>query len=839
MIEANTKRKRTKTDRKAVPSQAWILHDDYGSPLSEDAGYVAKELTWSHPEPSQSSLDIVTTMNDAPGTFRYQGDPISKVETQLDKLRAGLRESYKRAREQARQDATRVVKLRRKKKVRVRDSAPTLYFGPQGDARYRYGYHFEERWEYRTVTRVEPIRYRMVLGQLIETIRYNYSVTRASLKDQIKRLKGQRLRELKQVLRPGSGYVDAAVIPYSRLSDRASPYIPRCATPAIVSLANYDGNMYSWYNQEFKYPLSTNIGFEPFSSWITYYQGTNWPASTCRGVPAYLWGVFPTATGAVAETHRLSLSGLSSIVLPDKTPRLIPELQVDSELDTQEIDARLLQMKMSVFNGHMSTRDRQFVLARSIGELKDLPETVKQGLKFLGFLAQIPKLLKTQRGSLASRLAGLINLRSSLREVAGWWLAYKFAIKPTIDDVKYVVECGFAAASEIRRQLSSLSSDLRDDIVNITQAQHYSEGSVRLGTRANSSSDPIMLSRRFRVTHHAAWLLRTGGYREGSLHNWTENQILSYLRFNDLKQASEADGASVFQVNQAAANAYLGADLWPQLTNSPFLTIADEESHQSQTFTLSEVWRNGGESWLNNQIAAFVANRVYDPVDGEVIHLPLRLKQRSRLAFTGQFALAELRRVLNGGLDPLHLVLDKLELMSTAWELAPLSFVIDWFATTQRSVSILNDWVSRQYNGLEAIDACASVHVDLFAHQPEVVDDFVIHDVQLAAAKPMYFPWEDERSGQRLLLGFLGGRHEDDINYRCMWDACSSIEHTFTGSVRYRAFAGPLMKTGMSRWIRGPFSMGIADSIIASLPRLRISLNASKVSTLVAMFGFR
>lgn len=817
MINTHTTRVRSRRYDIEGSENQIIVVDTYGNPVSEDMGYEVRDLIHVYPGSSGNIPEPVeSVIKDEPGSFRYRGDPISQVLKKLDDLKTSRKDLIKQARSKARDESMRTVKLRRRiTRYRTRRER-MIVFDDQGRARYKWvsrreAYH---AWYYFKVTRVEPIRYRRLTRDYISAINDRIRKERQSLLARASELKADRAKQLRKELRTASASRPIGVIPITQgYSTQAASPLDLCLPPDYPTA------------EDSFVPKPTLA--RPGTPIVSFDVG---PGFTLMSA----WASDPYTGSGYHGYHQsqfilpLANAGRYAAALPDLECRpetIVPEPHFASRYDVQEGRAEINRLSMAVQSGHLSESDRSFILARSIGELKDLPATFKQGLSFLNSLRNLAALARTSKGRLASTIVGALTSKSTLKEAASWWLAWRFAVKPTIDDVRYLLDNGLSAAAEIRRTLSSLSNDFQDELVNLTTRAVVCK-TPRVGSiLASHRSDTLQVEASLPITihgsiYHAVW---------GPNRRDPQPQLTEFDRF--CQEAAVQGGCNYLYYDHESQYRQDEdtSTLWTRvLSDRRFITIGDTE------LTFSEFKRSGGMAGLLPRIAHEADMRLQDALSrsATVLHVPLEYREKVTAAVTGQFWFSDLQDLFFGQ-GPLQMLLDRAEVILTAWELAPLSFVIDWLATTHRSILTLSDLVSKQVNGLEPRDLVVSMTNLLYAHSPVIT-----RELSVVSQVTRRVPFD---TGTLMTLMSTAPRNAWARALESVAPEVPSSSVTTDISMRcsFDAFAGPLVKTGIRRFIRGRYQRSVLERIMDSMPRLRIRLDASKVATLLAMFGFR
>lgn len=503
----------------------------------------------------------------------------------------------------------------------------------------------------------------------------------------------------------------------------------------------------------------------------------------------------------------MGLGDRRSVTLPPRDAEVLQKATVEPE--------RVLAAYASLVSLTKAS-DYTFQIVRSIGELKDTRETFKQAKDFLRWLIR-PNI----RGLTPKKVyAGL----------AGAYLAWKFAIQPTIQDVNTVVDNTVSYLTDVRRSLRELVNDLKSRS-SIYHARHaYAQQSGLISGRTLLSCDN-----------------ESFGEFNYSL-DWTRRYI-SPLHFCH-EPASDPTYTSDIQVEHVEGSEARGTDF-----------VVDYWGNQRGPATVVDEADDGTQCVMSDSDAPCYASSFLDPDDPRwkenvrtLAHTIQRLHKFRypydirdiavgalfvsyhagdilRLAADGRIDLGTIQTFMDQS-DALALWLKNPDAQRTAvrellrhtdityvaWQLTPLSFVYDWFTTSGTIVEALNS--------LQRMDN-------------EVLP------------QPLYGVWQSERHELFSVVPNLRLKERRVRELVREWTVVG-LSRRYQGSTTY--FAAPARstifydstwepspgtavfhRTGLYRFRRGEYEA--PTGVDAYLPRLRIGLDRGKLVTLAAMLG--
>lgn len=367
----------------------------------------------------------------------------------------------------------------------------------------------------------------------------------------------------------------------------------------------------------------------------------------------------------------------------------------------------------------------EFNYVRSLGELKDTPQTVRAGQDFIAWwqsrslglqyfrirrkgarlttcteeyllalaaTAERKKLARSlmnrtkaarsrvrgvlpahrvlSRDQAEESLAALLGLKSvkrkflkktdSLKTVASLYLSYKFAIEPTVGDINNCVRNGYHWATAIRRGLGALAGDAIRRRTSVTLRRSYSESIV---------SPRMPRKKRREVTI-----------------DYPEDGVVPLRReFEDLVYISPHMWASAY------AGTYEG---WERVRlgdrEVPVVRGANGIYPCPSYYSLLSV---DGQERLIDALAAWhlhEAARTGD-LEGFFWRLQYYYVMKTSGYIFGKYRVEAIRRALESTVDnrivSWHPVL-------TTWELAPLSFVTEWFSDLRQQMQVNDNIVN-------------------------------------------------------------------------------------------------------------------------------------------------
>lgn len=376
------------------------------------------------------------------------------------------------------------------------------------------------------------------------------------------------------------------------------------------------------------------------------------------------------------------------------TPQLVdPDTDQDDEVKRALTFSRLQSLH--------GEEDREFVLARSIGELKDLPETVKGSMEFLKFL-----------GSLRNNPIKAVSRLKTLQDLAGFYLGYKFAIAPTVADVKTLLSNTREYLVETRRTCVQLAQQVEHPTTRVMRryrASDYPKYDKELGTfesqlpvttryvtdtvrlefppalpisvvyirtRPYSGEEPRFQT--FALNRANAWLWPQYVYASEDVSTVGVHRLVApsdtfaklYMDWlNNLNRSAQCD------FREWAGEIPPGTDrkLWDSIPAQRVNRLGISLSHTPPTSPFSE---NG--DWSTTIGGA----RVVGGPRPSRFEAPIYVRNLVSGVMYADYATYALRDFLRNRGSPFTRFISGTDMLLTMWELAPLSFVLDWFTTS-------------------------------------------------------------------------------------------------------------------------------------------------------------
>ena len=506
--------------------------------------------------------------------------------------------------------------------------------------------------------------------------------------------------------------------------------------------------------------------------------------------------------------------------VPDQ-PTII-DLDKHEGLDLQELfeEKRLVAIKrLLALDLGRGSDALTFNVSRSVGELKDTPQTLRTGLDFLRWcktwrgkeyyeihtpngvrictptsrdiLSRVARQTATSQGRRSvvksSRLTALgitkvvrrkVGLLTNAAMLASVYLAWKFGISQTLADTNTVLHSGWRFACSVRRGLGQLLSHLHS-----AKELHP----IRRMWRCRSS--------------HLPRNMKFGSYMERDFPRPHEFSVTDRV---DLSPYWEADFGDGYFRGQ---NTIPGHSEWRVVTSEMGLWFADP-------YWVGKTDGPGYEYYLaireHNQqvIADWIRER------GGQSYIFTRNDMRG--VVFAKFSWRSLLKAVRGGWNNLNA---RLKSFTTAWELAPLSFVVEWFS----NIRTLVDSAQALIEKTEAKVAPVGKPWEMLSSR------LWIGHLELDVNGTV--DCEVSRIG---MISFYGARqvessyHESNASIRLV-----PTELTYTFNYRFDTPSEVSMsRTQIRRAIRRPY-----DGAVDELPafKVRLNLNVGKLGSLLAM----
>lgn len=434
----------------------------------------------------------------------------------------------------------------------------------------------------------------------------------------------------------------------------------------------------------------------------------------------------------------------------------IADMGIGISSDLEQHWGLVTQRALNMRTGRVDILDDAFVAVRSLCELRDLPKTYTSLRDFFTWLA------KAFRG-------GKLRAFSTLAQAASLYLAYKFGIEPTAQDVGLLVVESADYALKAHRSLQKLVESLVSGPKNKVW--------VHLRQRVGG-----------RIPEHIQ--------AELSAPPWS-NQGVSF----EFRNVEALDGKS-YRFGSWLAYEQLGG-----LTGR----LLDDNGEWAFDAEDGKITPCDGEESVEDYLVSR-ANLC-------------RLLHTTNYYQSIVFAKAELERALHFGWDTsITSWLDWAQPLKTSWELFPLSFITDWFLTTNQVAQAVQNLAS-----LKIGDAL----VDEVWHSTRSIIYAALEIPTLTFTSSFERkPWTDdipETAPDGTVLRYHPyWKYYHDIavagEYTRSVDV--SVGLTITSQRPHR-----LDKTQIMRYERGR----ITDYSSATLPRVRLSINRGKLLSLAAV----
>ena len=420
------------------------------------------------------------------------------------------------------------------------------------------------------------------------------------------------------------------------------------------------------------------------------------------------------------------------------------------DASTDQVDEQLEALAASTVRSLRNKSDYVFNLPRSIGELKDSKGTFKQGYDFLRWVARGTR----TRNSLpqAAKVAGSVILErtgsASLAIVAAF-LAWKFAIQPTIQDCltfkSHTAEWLLATRRHLMetiKTLENLSSNILHIRSKFRATDAFKQKSLtNLAEHVGMSDDVIVEMTQSTVFSSPALLVecQSGGPPEELQHlsqyhlesiDWTPYtgcsamQNLPGARLDIARYGSGGpdDGpvaSLAAPANLVTASCQFLNERWASATKE--IRTASSASlregigitnlddlkacYERQAWPKAEV-----TGYLKNQIegvafARYVFSDVLEFLEMDrqnsglesLLKLVTQLCDWDKLFDAAYKTASKDKSFVAEQVDRIAAIEASWDLVYVAWQLTPLSFIYDWFTTSDSIVTILNNFETEYF----------------------------------------------------------------------------------------------------------------------------------------------
>lgn len=521
-----------------------------------------------------------------------------------------------------------------------------------------------------------------------------------------------------------------------------------------------------------------------------------------------------------------------------------------------QLDEQAEAIAVSEVESLRSNGDYVFNLPRSLGELKDSKETFKQARDFLRWFGRGTR-TRVTLGS-ASREAFMLYLRrtgSAVNALIAAWLAWKFAIQPTIQDIETVrtstVEWLFAT----RRHLRETIKTIRNESTNIIHIRRKFFGpdsvrrkDLRTVVQVDPSSVGVELTYwNYTVVPRPAAYCEQGGDSQVTVEN-IEVPGLTLPSVDPHFSVRHNTWSHVTTVSTDKAGTFASVlstgDKEARVSSQPFLhvsadgywerTVCDGQDATADSLLQQENWPSAGvNGYVRNQVegVAFARYQLADLVeflgsDSYSSELWELYKEIERLQTWSDLWESLYHKTLSGLAPDGSTLLDRLtapyawDAVFVAWQLTPLSFVYDWFTTSESIAVRLNnfavEFVRPAPSPMEGV--WVTKRLELLAGRPglEVLDTKCSEYVS------------DWWGGCVKTTTYHKGQLGTDYAY---WAVPRRIERTC--SLLYRSDREvELVRSGLYAVKRGEYVSGGWETF---LPKPLVRLNTSKIATLLGM----
>lgn len=356
-----------------------------------------------------------------------------------------------------------------------------------------------------------------------------------------------------------------------------------------------------------------------------------------------------------------------------------------------EVDEKIQSSLNALLAGRASgSEDVSFNMARSLGELKDLPQTGSQSSEFAKWLLSYnanerlyafkvkghktplyaPLRLLDKKTSLLNGIKTVsyraVRRTPTLAMLASAYLGWKFAIEPTISDVNRVRRELFADLIASRRYVTRLYRNLDETARAVVLRKGF-----LVGTPVKQDN-PLDSSKVLGIRHDVP-------FRDAL--SITEEQMIAIMKLDATPFLVAEPGFSRSGVNVKV----------PYILTRKGLRIYLWFATDGSQLTADERRRCGEDSYL----------RAREVLPVELYSNPCLYHSWIKgcvFARYGRNALSLLAKDRS-----LAAKLDRLKLVKTAWDLSPLSFLVEWFTNLGDIVQNAQDILSIDTVGIQPI----------------------------------------------------------------------------------------------------------------------------------------
>lgn len=551
-------------------------------------------------------------------------------------------------------------------------------------------------------------------------------------------------------------------------------------------------------------------------------------------------------------------------------------VQLDNPLQSDLSDSQQESLAASSVEHLRNKKDYVFNLVRSIAELKDSKETFKQGYDFIRWYAQA-----TKNGELAEVLTNggfrlrfvetLRRTRSGVMALISVYLASKFAIQPTIEDILTVKRNSQEWLLSTRRALSDTIRGLKKVESNILHIRAKFRGLDAVRRKeltdivriAGGNSEVVEISSIQSFGMPAFGYGRIGEEHQPtfSLEEWDPGDSFQWLfpqqtpfQINLGAVAGDLTSVDYSCVLPPVSRSFYTSDRTKEVTNeldarlvsgslringknlvSDEFTLDEDEAAKLLAESASEYLSVPVPGYVRNQVegVAFARYRLDNLVEllGQdsllqgLEKLELLANQLADTLFVESdkaFSQSVYGRLFAAGKQAFDGVIDVAPLLDAifvAWQIYPLSFVYDWFTTSDSVVQMINNmsksWFIPAPPSLEGV--WMTKRVELLGGRP---------GLQLVDSTCSYYV-SDWWTAKCRTIG-----HGTESPY-AYWASPQRVMTTC--SLRYELDCEvKLERTGLYAVKRGEF---IANGWETFLPQVQVKLNAGKVGTLLGILA--
>lgn len=368
---------------------------------------------------------------------------------------------------------------------------------------------------------------------------------------------------------------------------------------------------------------------------------------------------WPFTCDLPSDTEKSYIDGTSST-----STRATPYGQWDETPNDYEsnLDAAIQRSVGKLRNLRIGSNADSFNLGRSTAELKDTPLLVKQVEELLGFsklsIMRVASRIRRKPILAAKYESVLREVRAKsisempLRLVASLYLAYKFGVEPSLNDINTLCRSTRTWVRAVRRGLVEMYRVSRGIYKDATMRSYVADANVLQPELY--SMEPLTGMPRLDITETFPVLADTPTLSSDGL--W--NPFLDH------------SGIECPEWFEYRAN---GVD-WELTPNLLYALRSDD--------------RRWDEEYIEDEVVPALTRRVVNTITSySMLRFRWFLRRNSKVF--ARISGEEIKRIL--AIEDQRNLLGGILSWKTAWELTPLSFIIDWFTNSMKIVSTVTD----------------------------------------------------------------------------------------------------------------------------------------------------